>query len=56
MLTSRELHVPAAQMPIVQMLPDMELAGTAPQSTELCCIDGATVTAVKCQRPRQLQS
>lgn len=44
----------AAQMPIAQMLPDSELADTALQSTELCCIDMAMVTAVKCRRPGQL--
>lgn len=53
-LTSRELHVPAAQMPIVQMLPDSALADTALQSTELCRIDTAVVTAAKCRRTRQL--
>lgn len=56
MLTSRERHVPAAQMPIVQMLPDSALAGTALHSTELCRIDTAMVTAVKCRRTRQLWS
>lgn len=56
LLTSRELHVHAAWMPIVQMLPDSELADAALQSTELWCIDVAMVTVVKCQQPGQLRS
>lgn len=56
LLPSRELHVYAAHVPIVQMLPDSELADAALQSSELCCTDTATVTAVKCRRPGQLQS
>lgn len=56
LLPSRELHVYAAHVPIVQMLPDSELADAALQSSELCCTDTATMTAVKCRRPGQLQA